>query len=115
MPPPDGGARAKILELLLQGKPTDSLNLDKLASKLKDYSGADLKAIVDTATEMKLKQAMKSGKIESINGKDLATAAKSVRTSTKEWFSSARNYALYSNESGLYDDILVYLKNGKLI
>ena len=32
-----------------------------------------------------------------------------VRPSAKEWFSTARNYALFSNESGLYDEILSYL------
>ena len=30
--------------------------------------------------------------------------------STREWFSTARNYALYSNQGGTYDDILKYLK-----
>ena len=29
---------------------------------------------------------------------------------TREWFSTARNYALYSNQGGVYDDILKYLK-----
>jgi transitional endoplasmic reticulum ATPase len=33
-----------------------------------------------------------------------------LRPSTKEWFASARNYALYSNQGGTYDDILKYLK-----
>ena len=36
--------------------------------------------------------------------------AKATQPSTRDWFSTARNYALYSNESGLYDDILAYLK-----
>ena len=33
-----------------------------------------------------------------------------MRPTTKEWFSTARNYALYSNQGGLYDDILKFLK-----
>jgi transitional endoplasmic reticulum ATPase len=37
-------------------------------------------------------------------------AAKEVKPSTKDWFSTARNHALYANQSGLYDDILKYLK-----
>ncbi|MEJ7659965.1 MAG: hypothetical protein WKG07_10250 [Hymenobacter sp.] len=44
-----------------------------------------------------------------IEQSDLLDAAKLVKPSTKEWFATARNYALYSNEGGLYDDILVYL------
>ena len=41
---------------------------------------------------------------------DLVAAAKEVRPSTREWFSTARNHALYANEGGLYDEILDYLK-----
>ena len=40
------------------------------------------------------------------------TAATAVRPSTREWFATARNYALYSNQGGIYDDILKYLKIG---
>ena len=29
-----------------------------------------------------------------------------------EWFSTARNYALYSNQGGIYDEILKHLKLG---
>jgi hypothetical protein len=32
-----------------------------------------------------------------------------VKPTTKEWFLTARNYALYANEGGLYDEILTYL------
>jgi hypothetical protein len=42
--------------------------------------------------------------------KDLTTAASSQKPTTKEWFATARNYALYSNQGGIYDDILQHLK-----
>ena len=42
--------------------------------------------------------------------KDLAAAAAQIKPSTREWFSTARNYALYSNQGGIYDDILKFLK-----
>ena len=53
---------------------------------------------------------MKSGVPMPLTTKDLLAAAAKVRPSTKEWFSTARNYALYSNQGGIYDDILKYLK-----
>ena len=53
---------------------------------------------------------MKSGKLEPLRTKDLLAAAGSVKPSTREWFATARNYALYSNQGGAYDDILKYLK-----
>jgi hypothetical protein len=53
---------------------------------------------------------MKTGIPKPITTTDLLAAAKRVRPSTKEWFASARNYALYSNQGGVYDDIIKYLK-----
>ncbi len=110
VPPPDQQARQEILEIQLSGKPTDSVDTKKLAAKTEDYSGADLKAIVDRAIEAKLREAVKTGLPKPILTKDLLVAAKEVRPSTREWFSTARNHALYANEGGVYDEILDYLK-----
>ncbi|QDT05708.1 ATP-dependent zinc metalloprotease FtsH [Rubripirellula lacrimiformis] len=110
VPPPDAAARAEIFQLQLAGKPTDSVDVVKLASKTTDYSGADIKAVVDRAVEAKLHEAVKTGLPKPITTKDLLASAKDVRPSTREWFSTARNHALYANEGGLYDDILDYLK-----
>ena len=65
---------------------------------------------MDAAVEAKLRQAMKSGKLLPLGTADVAAAIKACRPSTREWFSTARNYALYSNQGGVYDDILKYLK-----
>ena len=37
-----------------------------------------------------------------------------ARPSTQPWLETARNYALYANEGGSYDDLLAYLKSRKL-
>ncbi len=111
VPPPDAPARAAILRILTTGKPVKDLDYDQVANKTEAFSGADMKAVVDVAIEAKLKQAMKSGGgIPPITTKDLAAAAGSIKPSTRDWFASARNYALYSNQGGTYDDILKYLK-----
>jgi ATP-dependent 26S proteasome regulatory subunit len=108
--PPDEGAREEILKSLLQGKPVGEIETRKVAAATAEYSGADLKAVIDIAVEEKLKESMSKGAIQNIHTKDLLKAAKQHRPTTSEWFSSARNYALYANESGLYDDILKYLR-----
>lgn len=108
--PPDEAGREEILKGVLQGKPVGEIDTRKIAQSTNEYSGADLKAIVDIATEEKLKDSMAAGSIQTIQTKDLLKAVKQHRATTLEWFSSARNYALYANESGLYDDILKYLK-----
>ena len=109
VPPPDRAARAEILRILLTGKPSADVDFDHLARKTDRFSGADLKSVVDTAVEAKLSEAMKTGRPEPLSTRDLAAAAKRVRPSTAEWFATAKNYALYANEAGLYDEILEYL------
>ena len=110
VPPPDAEARGSILRLQARGKPAQDIDFDSLGKKTKDFSGADLKAVVDLAVEAKLREAMKAGVPKPLTTRDLADAAAQVKPSTREWFSAARNYALYSNQGGLYDDILRYLK-----
>jgi ATP-dependent 26S proteasome regulatory subunit len=110
VPPPDLAARAAILRIVCTGKPVDTIDFDYLAKKTEHFSGADLKAVLDAAVEQKLREAMKAGVPKPLITKDLQTAAGTLRPTTKEWFSTARNYALYSNQGGLYDDIIKYLK-----
>ena len=109
VPPPDTIARAAILELLLEDRPVAGLSFEKLAERSEGFSGADLRGVVDRATEACLRQAMRSGTQEPITQDDLTAAIKNVRPSTDEWFVSARNYVKYANEGGLYDDLAAYL------
>ncbi len=110
VPPPDEPARLEIIKLLLAGKPAQAVDAAAVAKKTREYSGADLQAVVDRAVEAKLQEAVKSGKISPLVTKDLLAAAKSVKPSTREWFATARNHAVYANEGGTYDEILEYLK-----
>jgi AAA+ superfamily predicted ATPase len=110
VPPPDAPARSEVLRVQLRGKPAQDIDYDFLGKKSEEFSGADMKAVVDAAVEAKLREAMKSGRPTPLSTKDLQAAIKAVRPSTKEWFATARNYALYSNQGGVYDDILTYLK-----
>ena len=110
MPPPDVPARASILRVLAAGKPQDNLDFDAVAKKSDQFSGADLKAVLDLAIEAKLREAIKLGVPKPLTTKDLLAAAALVKPSTKEWFSTARNYATFANQGGQYDEILKYLR-----
>ncbi|HUS39793.1 MAG TPA: AAA family ATPase [Pirellulales bacterium] len=110
VPPPDRTARAEILKIQLKDKPVDRVDFDQLAKKTDDFSGADLKATIDQAIEGKLREAIKAGVPQPLGTKDLLSAIKAHRPTTREWFATARNYALYSNQGGVYDDVLKYLK-----
>jgi SpoVK/Ycf46/Vps4 family AAA+-type ATPase len=128
VPPPDASARAAILRLLCQGKPQNDVDFEALARRTEGFSGADLKAVVDVAVEGKLRQALQprpprpgappaspapAGVPQPLVTRDLQGALGTVRPSTKEWFATARNYALYANQGGAYDDVLAYLKLNK--
>lgn len=108
--PPDEKGRAEIIKQHLRDKPVESIDVSAIAKATPEYSGADLKALVDIATEAKLEESLAKGNIEKLATKDLQKAIKQHKATTQEWFSTARNYALYANESGLYDDILSYMK-----
>ncbi len=110
VPPPDRVARAEILRIMLEGKPTENIDYDYIAKKAENFSGADMHSLVDHTLEKKIEQAMKEGKPKPITTKDLESNLKDVKPSTTEWFATAKNYALYSNEGGAYDDIRKYLK-----
>jgi hypothetical protein len=73
-------------------------------------SGADLKSLVDRAIEDKLRSAMKAGGLQPLTTNDLLNASKQFKPSVREWFATAKNYAMYANQDGSYDDVLKYLK-----
>ena len=109
VPPPDEAARAEIVSIMAEGKPLEGLDAETLAKKLKDFSGADIKAVFDQAVEASLSEAMKAGKVVPVTQKQLIKGAKQIKPSTRKWFESAKNYALYANQSGFYDEVLEYL------
>lgn len=108
--PPDVEARKSIFKIQLKDKPVKDIDVNQLAKKSSEYSGADIKASIDIAIESKLMESFKDGIPKPLGTRDLIKAFSKMKPSTKEWFNSAKNYALYANDSGLYDDILNYLK-----
>ena len=108
--PPDASARESILRLKLSNKPTGIIDLQNIAKKTENFSGADIDAIIDIAIEQKLESSFIDGIPKPIETNDLILAIKKHKPSTQEWFTTAKNFALFANDSGLYDDILDYMK-----
>ena len=42
-------------------------------------------------------------------------ALKEVHPSTRAWFETARNFVLFANDGGLYDDLMTYMRSKKLL
>ena len=110
VPPPDDTSKEAILKIKLKDKPQENIDFKKIAKKTVGYSGADINAIIDIAIEQILENAIETGVPKPITTSDLLQAIKKHHASTSEWFATAKNYAMFANKSGLYDDILKYLK-----
>lgn len=110
VPPPDLEGRQRILDLMLRGMPAEAIDTHAIAKVTEGFSGADLKALLDTCVDERLEEAFSSGTAAPITTKDLKKAASRAKPTTREWFNSAKNHALYANDAGLYDEILKYVK-----
>jgi SpoVK/Ycf46/Vps4 family AAA+-type ATPase len=110
VPPPDHAARRRIFELKLQKRPHAAIDLEAVARGTEGFSGADIDAVVETATELAIDQSLKSGAERPIDEALMGKALRDVRPSTRPWFETARNFVLYANEGGLYDELLVHLR-----
>lgn len=111
VPPPDRIARVTILELLLADRPTaGDLRLGTIAADCSGFSGADLKNLVETATDEAIEDTLETGEEQPLTHDHLRRAKKEVKATTLEWLTTARNYARYANEGGQYDEVLDFLK-----
>lgn len=114
--PPDRPAREAVLRLHLRGKPVeDDLDLEGLAGKTENFSGADLAHLCNVATELAMESSITTGTPRRIQRADLKAALKEIRPSTGAWFETAKNFAMFANEGGVYDELLAYLRARRLV
>lgn len=67
----------------------------------------------ETVTEAVVQTAMRTGQVRPIGTSDLVQAARRVRPTVDDWLATARNYGTYANETGFYDEVMVYLMGRK--
>ena len=113
--PPDAPAREGVFKLHLRDRPVAGIDLAKLASLTDGYSGADIAHICESAAEIALMDSVRLGAPRMIGNPDLEAAIGQVKPSLGAWFDTARNVALFANESGAYDDLASYLRKRKLL
>jgi transitional endoplasmic reticulum ATPase len=115
VPPPDRAAREVILKIHLADRPTQGdLDLGFLAGQSGGFSGADLRALVESGADEAIEETLASGTEKPITAAHLKAALRQAKPTTVEWLTTARNYARYSNESGQYDEVLEFLgRSGK--
>ncbi len=112
--PPDEPAREAALRYHMRDRPTANLDYRWLANHTADFSGADLAHLCDSAAEVALEASIREGTTHPIEMAQLRRAMKDVRPSTRSWFETARNYALFANQDGGYDELIAYIKARRL-
>jgi SpoVK/Ycf46/Vps4 family AAA+-type ATPase len=112
--PPDQVAREAILRLHLVERPVGVVDLAALAARTDFFSGADLAHLCEAAAELALEDSIESGIPRSISMEDFERALPEIRPSTVSWLHTARNYAEFANEGGVYDELLEYLASQSL-
>jgi SpoVK/Ycf46/Vps4 family AAA+-type ATPase len=110
VPPPDAVAREAILKICLRDLPAEALDLGKAAKLTDRFSGADLRAVVERASEKAIFEEMRNGRPGKLTQRLLLDAVKESRPSTNEWLETARNYATYANRTGLYDELVAFFE-----
>lgn len=107
--PPDTSAREEIFRIYLDELPIDKLEYATLASLTSGFSGADIKGVVDRVSERIIEQILESGIEKNISQQDLIQEIKTSKPTTTEWLSQAKNVVEYANESGVYDELAMYI------
>ena len=109
--PPDSPAREEILRYHLRDRPIAGIDLAPLVSRTDGFSGADIAHLCESAAEIALMDAVRSGEARLMGMADFEAALKAVHPSTGPWFDAARSVALFANEGGAYDDLAAYFKS----
>jgi AAA+ superfamily predicted ATPase len=114
--PPDAPAREAILRAHCRDRPiADDVDYALIASRLEDYSGADVAHLCEAAAEFALEESLGASNVRPISSTHFKRAMKDVRPSIRAWLETAKNHALFANDGGAYDDLLVYLRARRIV
>jgi SpoVK/Ycf46/Vps4 family AAA+-type ATPase len=113
--PPDKAAREAILQKAVKDHPIDNIDVRWLAEHTHEFSGADLVHLCESATDQAMEESLLTGRVRKITMADFSAALKELKPSTRAWFDTARNYVLFSNEGGAYDDLLAYMRANGMV
>ena len=110
VPPPDAAARRAIFERQMRSHPSESLDAAWLAERTTGFSGADVVHVCNVACELALDRALAHERVEPITMSHVRDALSGVKPSARPWFETARNFALFANAAGDWDDLAAYMK-----
>ena len=73
----------------MKKRPIENLNYGKLSNMTKGFSGADIKAACEMATDIPLKESIKTGKRRKIAMNDFELIIEKIQSVLKQWYTKA--------------------------
>lgn len=114
IPPPDKIARLELLKHEMKVRPCGNIFFESIAKVTEGYSGAELKAVCEVATEIPLREYLNFGVKRDIANEDFYDALLKVKPSTDRWFMKA-NYVLKQRNETSFPEIEEYMSSLKAI
>jgi transitional endoplasmic reticulum ATPase len=108
IPPPDLIAREEILKIHMNGKPVNELKVHEIARVTEYFSGADLKALCDDATDIPLKEYLMFKKKRDITNADFYEALENRRPTIFPWFNRAREMIERRGEMNVFPEVIEF-------
>lgn len=101
IPHPDGESRKQIFAIALKDKPVaKDVDMQLLAAATEGYSGADISAIVNIATDEAMKRYFATKYLQDITLADLLFGIQQVKPRVKQWYAKANKIITERNEEG---------------
>jgi hypothetical protein len=106
--PPDPAARAAIVRGELEGRPSDGVDLARVAAATEGFSGADIAHVVKVALQQALTASMAAGTVLPVRTEALLAVASGVTPSTTAWFDQVAPVLEYGVDDGTFDQLRAY-------
>lgn len=103
--PPDTVARAAILQGALDDRPTDDVDLARVAAATEGFSGADIAHVAKVALQQALTASMAAGSVVPVTTDALLAAAVDLTPSTASWFDQVAPVLEYGVDDGTFDQL----------
>ncbi len=87
---PDREERAEIVRVLARTKPLVEIDAMKVASRTEGFTGGELKAVIDLASQEALLEALSVGRVVPLDTRRVLAAARRISPAAPAWFERVR-------------------------
>lgn len=106
VPEPDLEARKQIFRIIMDKRPVEKIDYDKLAEMTEGFSGADIKGVCEFATDIPLRESFASGKTRKIRMDDLNKGIEHSQSIMDQWFKKAKDQLKKHNLEDFFKDLV---------